>query len=228
MSKKTLSALALCLLAASQAHAWPALPNVTASPGSSGSSSNASTGADASAAQDQLARAYVAAGKEVLLAQSNLADAVGKKDLAAKAKATAEALSDGATKGNLQDSDKVQSEASSEIEAALKDANTHIDAAGKASYADGMKHLGIGVLRYADLRSKVAAFKDAAQAQLGSASIADKMALTNKLATGTYIVSEAPGHLSRLGTTLQAAAAYAKSNDIPVPGDATAALSGKF
>ena len=91
-----------------------------------------------------------------------------------------------------------------------------------------MKHLGLGMLRYVGLRSNVMAFKDAAQAQLTSASIMDKMSLGSKLSTGTYIATELPGHVSRLSSTLQAATAYAKSHDIPVPKDATAALSSKF
>ncbi|MBB1629863.1 MULTISPECIES: hypothetical protein [Cupriavidus] len=224
MLKKVISIAALSLLAAGQAHALPSLGSLTG--GSSSSSSGAT--ADASGAQDQLSKAYVAAGREVLVAQSYLADAVGLKELSAKAKATADALTDGATKGNLEDSDKLQSEASAAIEAKLKDSNTKIDAAGKQSYAEGMKHLGLGVLRYVGLRPSLIAFKDAAQSQLTSASVMEKLTLTNKLSTGTYIASEAPGHVTRLGSTLQAATAYAKSNEIPVPKDATAALSAKF
>lgn len=226
MIKKNLAIIALSSLAAVHAHALPSLGAIANAVTPSSSASGG--GADAGAMQDQLSAAYGAAGKEVLLAQVNLAQAVGLKEVAAQAQATADALTSGATKDSLQEADKVQSEASKAIEAALKDGNTRMDAAGKAAYAEGMKHLGLGMLRYVGLRSNVMAFKDAAQAQLTSASIMDKMSLGSKLSTGTYIATELPGHVSRLSSTLQAATAYAKSHDIPVPKDATAALSSKF
>ena len=48
--------------------------------------------------------------------------------------------------------------------------------------------------------------------------------LASKLNAGTYIATSTPGHVKNLSDTLSNAVSYAKSNDIPVPADATAAL----
>jgi hypothetical protein len=46
-----------------------------------------------------------------------------------------------------------------------------------------------------------------------------------KLQSGAYIVGQLPSGLSNLGTSLKNANAFAKSNDIPVPPDATKAMA---
>ena len=92
----------------------------------------ASGGGDQGAEQDSLVRAYVSANKEVLVAQSKMAEAVGLKESAAKLKSTADALGDGATKGNLSDADKIQSDSSKEISARLNDSNLKMDAQSQA------------------------------------------------------------------------------------------------
>jgi hypothetical protein len=112
------NAIALaCVLVSSSALAQLSLPSIGGLTG--GASSSASAGNEA-AQQDQLVRAYVSANKEVLLAQSKMAEAVGLKESAAKLKSTADALGDGATKGNLSDADKIQSDSSKEISERLK------------------------------------------------------------------------------------------------------------
>src|SRR5690242_13085290 len=112
MSKQlTVFALA-CALATPSAFAQFSMPSIgSITGGSSGASSSGNEGAQ----QDQLVRAYVGANKEVLVAQSKIAEAVGLKDSAAQLKSTADALGDGATKGNLSDADKIQSDSSKEI-----------------------------------------------------------------------------------------------------------------
>ena len=45
-----------------------------------------------------------------------------------------------------------------------------------------------------------------------------------KLSSGSYIITSFPGNSKNLYNTLNQAISFAKSNDIPVPKDATKAL----
>ena len=46
-----------------------------------------------------------------------------------------------------------------------------------------------------------------------------------KLQSGAYIVGQLPNGISNVATSVKNASAFAKSNDIPVPPDATQALA---
>ena len=169
------------------------------------------------AQQDSLVRAYVAANKEVLLAQSKMAEAVGLKESAAKLRSTASALGDGATRGNLADADKIQSDTSKEISTRLNDRNLKMDAKSQALYSSGMGSLGLGIVRYVALRPQISNFGNALKAQ--------PLLAATKLNAGAYVVTNFPGNAKNVYDTLAFSTAYAKSHDIPVPADATKALS---
>ena len=213
MFKKTTSIALLCLLAAPVAFAQFSLPNL----GAVGGSKSASADGNESGQQDQLVRAYVAADKEVLTAQSLMAEAVGLKDRAAMLKSTADALGDGATKGNLADADKIQSDSSKEISARLKDKNLKMDANSKALYSSGMSSLGNSILKYIGLRPQVINFANTLKAS--------PMLAMTKLSAGAYVVTNLPGNAKNVYDTLSYTTAYAKNNDIPVPANATKALT---
>jgi len=218
MSKKfNLIALAIVLVAPG-AYAQFKLPSVSSLTGSGDSGSSAPTGGDDSAQQDSLVRGYVAANKEVLLAQSKMAEAVGLKEEAAKLKSTADALGDGATKGNLSDADKIQSESSKQISARLNDSNLQMDSKSKALYSSGTASLGTGMLKYIGLRPEVINF--------GNALKASPLLAMTKLSAGAYVVTNFPSNAKNVYDTLSYSTAYAKKNDIPVPANATKALSG--
>lgn len=185
-----------------------------------GAPSSGSGGGDASAQQDQLVKAYVAADKEVLIAQAKMADAVGLKERAAKLNAASDALGAGATKDNLEASETMQSEASQEIQAKLKDGNLKLDAAGKKKFADALGSLGRGIVKYSNLKGPIASFQSA----VTGSGAAGMVSAASKLSAGKYIVTSTPGHVKNLSNTLDTAVTFAKSNDIPVPADATAAL----
>ena len=208
-----LYASGLVLLAAPAVFAQFSLPNF----GAVGSSKSDGAEGNESGQQDQLVRAYVAADKEVLTAQSLMAEAVGLKDRAAMLKSTAQALGDGATKGNLADADKIQSEASKEISARLNDKNLKMDANSKALYSSGLSSLGGSILKYIGLRPLVTNFANTLKAS-------PMLALT-KLSAGAYVVTSLPGNAKNVYETLSYTTAYAKNNDIPVPANATKALS---
>jgi hypothetical protein len=175
-----------------------------------------SKGADLSAAQTGLVRSYVGANKDVLMSQSMLLEALGLKDKAAAAQATAASLGDGATKGNLQDADKAQSDDSKAIADALKAPAAKMDDQSKKTYTQGLILLASGMVKYTGMRKDIDSFKSG----LSGASIME----TPKLQTGAYVVTSFPGNLQNLTETMKNAVAFAKSNGIEIPAEATAVI----
>jgi hypothetical protein len=180
----------------------------------------AAAGGDAGAQQDALVKAYVAADKDVLLAQAKMADAVGLKERAATLQAAGDALGAGATKDSLEASETMQSEASQEIQARLQDSNLQLDEAGKKKFSSALGLLGRGTAKYAKLKEPILQF----QKSITSGGVAGALGAASKLSAGKFIVTSAPKNLKNLSGTLSMATNYAKSHDIPVPADATAAL----
>jgi hypothetical protein len=178
----------------------------------------ASAGGDLSGQQVTLVRSYVAGGKDVLFSQSKLLEALGLKDQAATAQATANSLSEGSTTQNLQDADKVQSANSTAISDALKNQNATLDAQSKQIYAQGLTLLAAGLIKYTGMRQDVAGF---------SKGLAGPGALQagSKLQSGAFIIKTLPGSISNTTSTLNSAVSFAKSHGIEVPPDATAALT---
>ena len=179
-----------------------------------GSSDKSSS--DSAGQQDRLVAAYVAANKDVLMAQYRMATALGVKDAAAKAKAEADALGSGATKDNLAESDKVQSDVSKAIAERQNDSSLKMDEAAKKEYAAGLALLGSGMLKYVGMKGELAAF----QSSMSSFS----PAVLTKLQSGMYVVSNFPQNSKNVYNTLSQANQFAKDRGIPVPEDATKAL----
>jgi len=175
-------------------------------------------GGDLSGQQSSLVKSYVAGGKDVLSSQSKLLEALGLKDQAATAQATANALGDGATAQNLQDANKVQSDSSTALSDALKSQNGTLDAQSKQTYTQGLVLLATGLIKYTGMKQDVAGFSK------GLAGPAALMA-GGKLKAGAYIVKTLPSSISNTSSTLSSAVSFAKSHGIEVPPDATAALN---
>ncbi len=221
ITKKTFVAamMSLALLPNLSMAQFPKLPSLGGG-SSSSSDSGGGGGGDAAAQQDELVKAYVDADKDVLKAQAKMADALGLKARAAKLNAAGDALSAGATKDSLKASETEQSEASQEIQAKLKEDNVKMDEAGKKKFADALGNLGRGVSKYTKLKSQIASFQSA----LTGGGAASALALASKLSVGKFIVTSAPNNLRNVSSTLGTAVSFAKSHDIPVPADATAAI----
>lgn len=218
MMSKTTPALFAAVLIALPMAAAAQLPSLKNLPGL-GSLPIPGNSADAGAVagqNDALVRGYVGANKDVLLANALMAEALGLKDQAATARATADALTEGATRGNLEDSNKAVSASTTAVAEAIA-TSPKLDAQSKATYQSGLAKLAQGVIRYVKLRKPAQDFS----AGLKGASLA----ALPKLQSGIYIVGQLPGGISNLATSLQNATAFAKSNDIPVPPDATEALA---
>jgi hypothetical protein len=210
--KKSFAAALVVIAAAAPtvASAQFSLPSIGGS--KSGGSAPA---ADLSGQQDALVRNFVAANKEVLTANSKLAGALGLKAQATNAEQTAGQLGDGATKGNLEDSNKVVGDTSGAIKEALAKKPV-LDAEAKAAYAVGLGHLVNGTVKYAGLGKDVSNMGNSMKS-------ANPMALA-KLGSAAYVVSKFPGSASDLFNTLKVAIDFARDQGIQVPPDANAAL----
>ncbi len=177
-----------------------------------GKSSGASAGADLGAQQDSLVRNYVAAGKDVLTANSHFADALGIKAQAVNAAATSDSLS----AKDIEAQDKAISANAAAVSDAMKAGATLKDAESKAKYAKGLVSLVSGVTKYKGMTKDVQGFSS-------GLSGASPMMLP-KLQSGTYIVKSLPGNVSNLSSSLKSAIDFAKSNGVEIPADATSLL----
>ena len=187
-------------------------------PSIGGSKSSGEAQADLGGQQTALVKNFIAANTDVLKANSKIAEALGLKDEVAKADATVQSLSSGATvdKDSASKAATAVGDTGGAIQAKLAEKPV-LDAAAKARYAQGLVSLVSGVKRYSGLGKDVTsmgnALKNASPMQMAS------------LGAAAYVVQNFPGSAKDLGTTLKSAVDFARSNDIEVPADATSALS---
>jgi len=152
----------------------------------------------------------------VLLANGDMAEALGLKDAAAIARATADALGDGATVDGLKEADKVVTDSSRLIQQEL-DKAPQLDDAAKQLFAAGMVKLARGVIQYRSLRKSVRSITDNPSPQA--------LLQAGGLGSLVYIGQQFPSGAKNLAVALQNTVAFARDNDIPVPADATQALA---
>lgn len=189
-------------------------------PSMPGMGAKSAGGGDLAGSQDKLVHQYVDANKTVLLANSQMADAVGLKEEAATMRATSESLGDGATKGNLADADKLTSDNSRKLSEKMNDGTMVLDAGAKKKFTAGLVTMASGMVKYVGMKGNFQSFSSSLKS-------ASPMMLP-KLQNGVYIVSSLPGNAKNLGTALSNATSFAKSHDIEVPKEATAALGAGF
>jgi hypothetical protein len=213
--RHVLGLLALSTFASGLAHAQFGLPSV---PGIGGSKSAGGAQADLGGQQASLVKNFVAANIDVLKANAKMSEALGLKSQAATAEATVQQLSSGSTvdKDSASKAAIAVADTGGAIQAELAK-KPALDAAAKATYAQGLASLATGVVRYTGLGKDVEnmgqAMKSASPTQLPS------------LGAATYVVSNFPKSASELSKSLKNAIDFAKSNGIEVPAEATAALA---
>lgn len=188
-----------------------AMPSI---PGLSKSDSSAKA-ADVGPLQTKVTKLYLAANKDVLNANSLMAGALGLKEAAGVAKSTAGALTSGSTQDNLEKANK-EVTASSEAIAAELAKGPKLDAKSKAAYSKGLSALAAGTVKYVAVGVEVKSLGE----NISKAPVTDLPGL----ASGAYIVSKFPGSVANVVSSLKNAIEFAKTNDIPVPKNATSAL----
>jgi len=217
-AKLSLIALALASIIAMPSYALD-LPGLKKDKGASTEQS-----VDASALQDGLVKKYVGANLEINTAQSLLAESLGLKDSAAALQANAKALS----AGNLDEKGLTRvsqsSEETNKLVAAAMAEGKPLSEESKKKFTESLPHFigGMGLTK--DLPNEAKSFTSAAQQQISSASMMDKLKVKDKLATGVYVATDAPKFISSSANTLKSILAFAKTNNIPVPKNATDVL----
>ena len=212
---KTLLAALIALGASTAAQAQFSMPNLGSVKGMLGGSGSGG-GADLSGQQDALVRGYVAANKEVLSANALMAEALGLKGEAATSAATASSLTEGATKDALEESNKAVAASTNAVAAELAKQPV-LDANSKALYSKGLLTLATGVTKFVGVGKNVGA--------MGSNLKSAPLTQLPKLQSAAYVVSNFPSSMGNVSDALKNAIAFARSQDIPVPADATAALA---
>ncbi|MDB5876873.1 MAG: hypothetical protein JWQ41_287 [Variovorax sp.] len=208
------SAIASTILAlgvSSAAQAQFSLPSVPGIKGLGGSTS----GGDIVGQQDGLVRGYVAANKDVLDANSLMANALGLKTEAATSAATSAALTEGATKDAIEESNKVVATSTNAVAAEMAKKPV-LDAKSKALYGKGLILLASGVTKFAGVGKNVST--------MGSSLKSVSPLQLPKLQSAVYIVSNFPDSMTNVSGALKNAVSFAQSQDIPVPTDANDAL----
>ena len=183
------------------------------------------TGGNAIAMQDGIVGKYVEASKLTNTAQTELLYAFGLKEQAAALEAQAKALSSGATldKDGIEKQKKLSDDANKAIQEKM-DSGAQLSAEGKQHYAKSISPFAGAVAITTKMPNDLTAFSNAAQSQIQSSSVLDKVKVTSKLSSGLYLVKELPGYSANLLGCLNKIVTYANKNQIPVLKDATAAL----
>ncbi|MCK9189779.1 hypothetical protein [Acidithiobacillus sp.] len=206
-----------------------ALP-ISASAGLFGSVANAVTGGgsaqssgDPVAASNQLVGQYVAGNISVLTAQKDMAQALHLKGQVATIKATLTSLKTGAAgkvgKSGLEHAGTIIGGSSKAIaEAQAK--KPILSAEDKIDYAKGLGSLGGGILHYVGMKNAASSFSSSVSSLSPMTAAQDASALSS----GLYVVKSLPSSISNLGSSLNEAVSFAKSNKIAVPASATNAL----
>ena len=212
--KNSVASAILALGACTGVHAQFALPSLPGVMNLLGGSGN--SGSDLGGQQDALVRGYVAANKDVLTANGLMAQALGLKGEAAASAATSASLTEGATKDALEESNKAVAASTSAVAAELAKQPV-LDASAKAIYAQGLATLASGVIKFVGVGKNVGA--------MGSSLKSISPMQLPRLQSAVYVVSNFPSSMSNVSDALRNATAFAQTQDIPVPADATAALA---
>lgn len=175
-------------------------------------SAGTSTGADMGAQQDSLVRTYVAAGKNVLTANSHMTDALGIKAKSIDAAASSDSFS----AKDIEAQDKAISANSAAIAEALKSGATLKDEEAKAKYAQGLLSLAVGVKKYVDMSKEAQGFAS------GISSVSPLQ--MSKLQSGVYVAKNLPGNVTNLTATLKSAVDFARNNGVAIPDDVNSVI----
>ncbi|UCU95204.1 hypothetical protein [Hydrogenophaga taeniospiralis] len=209
---KKRSFLSLCAIAVtvpSVSHAQ--LSNLLSIPKLLGGGS--SNGADLTTQQTSLVRNYVAAGKDVMQANTHLAEALGVQAAMVNAKATSDSLS----ASEIEEQDKAISANAAAISEALKSNAKLKDTEAKTTYAKGLLVLAQGVKKYVGMNKDVGGMSS-------SLSSASPMQLMN-LQPSVYVVKNLPASITNVSDALRNAINFAQSNGVEIPKDVASVQS---
>lgn len=173
-----------------------------------GAASAVTGGGGSSVSVQQITDNYVAGSKQIVSAQSNLLKAVDQNIKVDEQAAVVRNLTAGATSQQIEDADKIITERNAALKEKYSQQGLVLDAKAKKQFALGMKDFALGVISYVKLGVSVKGFKPSAS-DIGSAG------------TAIAIAKSVPTDIGNLKDTFGVMYDYAKSNNIPLPKEAT-------
>lgn len=175
-----------------------------------GGAASAVTGGSggSSVSVQQITDNYVAGSKQIVSAQTNLLKAVDQNVKVDEQAAVVRNLTSGATSQQIEDADKIITERNAALKEKYSQQGLVLDAKAKKQFALGMKDFALGVISYVKLGVSVKGFKPSAS-DIGSAG------------TAIAIAKSVPTDIGNLKDTFGVMYDYAKSNNIPLPKEAT-------
>lgn len=173
-----------------------------------GATSAVTGGGGSSISVQQITDNYVAGSKQIVSAQTNLLKAVDQNVKVDEQAAVVRNLTSGATSQQIEDADKIITERNAALKEKYSQQGLVLDAKAKKQFALGMKDFALGVISYVKLGVSVKGFKPSAS-DIGSAG------------TAIAIAKSVPTDIGNLKDTFGVMYDYAKSNNIPLPKEAT-------
>lgn len=177
---------------------------------------------DAAVSGDALVQTFVGSNKEVLLAQAFLAEAYGMKDKAALLRSESETISShGITSDQIAKAVDLSKSASEEI-AARQSQQAQLSAEEKKLYVQSLPHFVKGVVGTRKLVDQAAHFTNGMKSSLAGG-LGGGM---TKLKAGMAVAKATPSYSKSLFDAFRKTVMIGRKNDVKLPDDATAALSG--
>lgn len=210
MNKMLVLACAIAAFAAMPAHAGLNLPGFA-------KAKPAETSADAPSG-DALVTGFLASHGAVVSAQQALSSALGLKDQVAQLDAEAKRLGSGQLDVDAMKKSRALSDAAQARIAEALAAKPALTTQQREQFVVGLVEYGKALLGARRLLGQSQAFVSSVGA--------NPMALMGKARVAMWVGKEMPGYVKGLGTTTRDVFAYAKSNGIKPPANATAALDG--
>lgn len=235
----TVVAFFLCVAAA---FAQPASGSLFGS--GSGEDTAAAGKPDTQISSDALIIAFVESNKQILTAQALLERAYGEKEKAEILQAEADALSnDGVTKDQLEKVVELSNATNKELEAKQAE-QAQLTEEQQKYYVESLPHFGLGVVGTQQMlgiakgygekskglveggfRKGFGPLKDKA-VHYGHGSIASARHEMSRARAAAYVAKASPAYSARVFQTFKKTVSIGRANDVAIPADATAALSG--
>lgn len=176
-------------------------------------------------AQDALLAKFVASAKLIADAQLLAAKSMNLDELVAKMEAE-KAAKAGMSVEELARANKENGENLIKYSAQATENKVQLNDESKKLYLEALVQYAAGLVATKSVVDTAPGFISSAKDTIASASLTEKLSVTNKLEQGFYIAKEIPGYAKSLWNTSNTMISFAKSNNIEIPADATKALSG--
>lgn len=180
---------------------------------------------DVNSAQSDMLNKFILSSASISEAQLNLAKSYKLNELVAKIEAEKIALESGSvTAKDKLEVVKQNSETLNKETLRLQQEGVVLDEESKSHYVKAILPYVLGLVGTNEVAKSAPGFLQSAQSAISSASLTQKLSVTNNLSEGVWLAKELPGFTKDLFDTTKLMLTFAKSNGIEVPEDATKAL----